>query len=120
MPDDSPTGQLLTLLSRLRGGEVAVDWNHRPWIHLDGDARNVEVDLDPFTASGGRLRAMLHFGRVAGWKSVGLPKELAQLGWRVSLRSEERPVLELGRGTSAVTGHVHVELRALPHLARLF
>ena len=118
MTDDAPAQPLLDLLSRLSGGEMTLEWNHLPWVHLDVRARDLDISLDPLAESTTHVRSLLHAGRIVGWKNLGIPGRLARIGWRVTLESKRRPLLALGRGTSALTGHVHVELSALPELAR--
>jgi hypothetical protein len=109
---------MLGLLQRLQGGHVSVQWGDQPFAELDADRKNVEIDLGPVLAQRQTFAGVLHERRFQMWRTLRFPGALARLNWRVSLRAGDREIVGLGRGTSALTGHVHVELGGLRELAR--
>lgn len=110
----------LDLIEQLRGGQLSIDWDGVPWVAIDADQRHLEMDLTPIQ---GLTKALPHLLRSGGWdgirESLQLPRRLSELGWCVTLKMGNRPMVRLGRGASALTGNVRVELGALPALLRL-
>lgn len=87
---------------------------------LNADEREVQFDLDPLLPRQGELRGLLHEEKVSLWKNLGVPRDLAKMGWRVQLRLGQEEVLALGRGTSPLLGHVHLSRGSLKLLGRSF
>jgi hypothetical protein len=119
MVRDNVMEPILDLIKQVDHGQLTIDWNGREWVHLDANERNLEVDVAPLT---GKLRALpgwLHESRISVWRNLGFPRHLAQLGWRVTFKAGNRPLVWLGRGASELMGHVHLEPAALTELARL-
>lgn len=111
--------RLVTLLARISAGSVEVTLGGTPLARLDGGERTLTVELDPILRTEfapGRVRRA---GRLSLWSARGIPAALARAGWRVSLRSESRELIGLGRGTSPLSGHMHVSPTALWKLRRL-
>ena len=100
------------LLSRLAAGSVNAALDGAPLATLDVAHRTLTVQLDPLLAAGER-RPLLSEVRVGLWSARGVPGALARHGWRVSLRRGEQELVGLGRGTSALTGHVRLDPVAL-------
>lgn len=110
----------LDLIEQLSGGQLSIDWNGEPWIEIDADERNVEMDVLPVKDLTRELPRLLMSGGLGEMRqNLRVPRQLSELGWRVTLKVGKRRVAELGRGANPRTGNVHVELGALPGLLRL-
>ncbi len=115
----SREAQTLTrLLGGLKGGSLAMEVSGAPLLILDANAREVQFDLDPLLPRQGELRGLLHEEKVSLWKNLGVPGDLARMGWRVRLRLEQEDVLALGRGTNPLLGHVHLSRGSLKLLRK--
>ncbi len=104
---------LLDLLSTLRSGTVRVAGPEGILALVDADRRTVRMDIQPFVEE---WRAFLRAApKDAADVRDGshLPKALAEEGWQIDLYNRDKEVARIGRGTSALTGHVHVNLAAL-------
>lgn len=97
---------------------MSIDWDGTPWVEIDADQRNLEVDVSPVVDLRPDLPHLLSRGLGEMRRNRRVPRRLSELGWRVTLKIGKRPLVRLGRGASALTGNVHVELSALPELAR--
>ncbi len=95
-----------------------MDISGTPLLTVNANEREVQLDLDPLLPRQGELRGLLHEEKVSLWKNLGVPGNLAKMGWRVRLRLEQEDVLALGRGTSPVLGHVHLSRGSLKLLRR--
>ena len=73
----------------------------------------------PLASAHLRLMHFLHEGREGGFRGLSFPTYVARQGWRVTVNLEGHPLLWLGRDTSSLTGHVHIEWSALPKLAHV-
>jgi hypothetical protein len=119
MARKSSLREACSLLERFRGGQASINWNRSSLVVLDADQRNVEVDIGPLVHARHGLVKALNQGHMGGLESIGVPGYLASLGWKVTLKDGGQPLLWLGRDVSALTGHVHVKLRALRELTRM-
>lgn len=106
------------LLSRLSGGSLQVDFEGAPFLSVDATERNVEIEVEPLLDNRRELQSILHEGHLSVWRSLGFPAALARQGWRLSFRDRRRPLVDLGRGTNPLFGHVHVHLAAAGELRR--
>lgn len=108
------------LIEQISGGQLSIDWDGVPWIEIDADQRDLEVDITPVKNLTKELPRLLLSGGVGEMRQgLSIPRRLSELGWRVTLKVGKRPLARLGRGASALTGNVRVELGALPALLRL-
>ncbi len=110
---------LAQLLRQLTAGKVEAALDGSPLAVVDAEAKTVTVHLDPLLQDEGRSVPRLHEGHLRLWSARGVPSSLARSGWRVSLQSEDHELVGLGRGVSALTGHLHVSPAALWKLRRL-
>ena len=109
-----------SLLSRVSAGSVQVDLDTVPFASVDGEARNLDLQIDPLVRGLAGTRSTPGRGRPIGlWNSRRLPTELARRGWRLTLYDGTNELMVLGRGTSALTGHVHLNPAALWRLRKL-
>ena len=107
-------------LGRFSDGSLHIDVDSAPFASMDARSRNLDLQLAPLL--GGRRHArrwMREEGPVGLWRARHVPTELARMGWRVTLYDGTHELLALGRGTSALTGHVRVSPAALWKLRRL-
>jgi hypothetical protein len=109
---------LTRLLGGLTGGSVRMEISGNRLLTVNADEREVELDLDPLLPRRGEIQGLLHEEKVSLWKNLGVPRDLARMGWRVRLRLEQEDVLALGRGTSPMLGHVHLSRGSLKLLRR--
>lgn len=120
MAQSPPAPMGLALIEQISGGQLSIDWDGVPWVEMDADRRNLEVDLAPVKALAKELPRLLLSGGFREMRhGLRIPRRLSELGWTVTLRVGKRPVAWLGRGASALTGNIRVELGALPALLRL-
>lgn len=110
----------LDLIEQLSGGKVSIRWDGVPWVEIDADHRNLEVDVTPVKDLTKDLPRLLLSGGLGEMRQgLAVPRRLSELGWRVTLKVGKRPLAQLGRGSSSLTGNVRVEPRGLPALLRL-
>jgi hypothetical protein len=108
------------LLSRLSAGSIRVDIDSVPFATLDARARTLDVQVGPLLHEGHRGRSTSQRRTSFGlWNARRVPGELAREGWRVTLHDGDNELVALGRGTSALTGHVHVSPVGLWKLRKL-
>ena len=120
MARSPPAPMGLALIEQISGGQLSIDWDGIPWIEMDADRRNLEVDLAPVKTLAKELPRLLLSGGFREMRhGLRIPRRLSELGWTVTLRVGKRPIAWLGRGASALTGNIRVELGALPALLRL-
>jgi hypothetical protein len=117
---DKLSGLAVGLLSRISSGSVEIDIDSSRFASVDAATRNVEVQIAPLLRPGRPgLSLRGEEGPLSAWKARKIPAELAQRGWRLTLYEGSREILALGRDTSALTGHVHVNPAALGTLWKL-
>jgi hypothetical protein len=119
MPTKEELQTAVRLLAGVTGGELDAELAGTHLFTLDGDRRNVDVELA--SLSGGKDAAFpfVHEGRVRVWQSLGVARTLARTGWRFTVRKGAVELVAMGRDVSAVTGHVRVNLRSLGELRKL-
>jgi hypothetical protein len=111
---------LVRLLSSLSDGSVRVEIDSTPFVSADARSRDLEVQIAPLLREQSELRSALKSeGPGALVRSRGVPAELARLGWRVTVYDGEHGLISLGRGTSELLGHVHVNPTGLWRLRKL-
>jgi hypothetical protein len=110
---------LAGLLRQISGGKIEAQLDGTAIASIDGESRTVTVHLDPLLAGDRPSLPRLHEGHLKLWSARGVPSSLARSGWHVSLQSGEQELVGLGRGVSALTGHVRVSPSALWKLRRL-
>ncbi len=109
---------LVELLRRVAGGTAQADLDGAPFAVIDGEKRNLTVQIAPLleaTQGERSARPEVHFRL---WEERGVPSALARSGWHVSVRDGPHEMIRLGRDVSALTGHVHVSPTALWKLRR--
>lgn len=100
---------LVRALSGLSDGSVQVDIDSAPFASVDAQSRNLDLQIAPLLGGQRPARAVLREeGPVGLWRARSIPTDLARQGWRLTLYDGTHELLSLGRGTSALTGHVHV------------
>jgi hypothetical protein len=111
---------LVGFLSRISEGSVQVDIDSTPFASVDARSRNIDLQIEPLLTSPRGTRPIGGESvPLALWRSRRVPAELARTGWRVTLYDGTHELLALGRGTSALTGHVHLSPTALWKLRKL-
>ena len=111
---------LVRFLSGLSGGSVEVDIDSAPFASVDAQSRNLDLQIAPLLSGQRRGRSIMQLGGPVGlWKARRIPTELARRGWRLTLYDGTHELLALGRGTSALTGRIHVNPAALWKLRKL-
>ncbi len=103
---------LVALLSCVVGGSLEARIDGAPFAALDGEARELTLELGRLGPELGRRRSGLSARLVELWEFRGLPSALARSGWRVNIRDGGRELVRMGRTVSALTGHVHVSRAA--------
>jgi hypothetical protein len=108
------------LLGRVSGGSIQVDIDSVPFASMDGQSRDLNLQIDPLLRrQRGSHLAMGHGGPLELWSSRRIPTELARRGWRLTLYDGTDELLVFGRGTSPLTGHIHLNPAALWRLRKL-
>ncbi len=111
---------LVEMLHHVTGGSVQARVGGSSVLTLDADAHNLEMDFDLFARLEQRVRSSISpIHPLRWWEIRGVPTTLARSGWQLTLREGPHEILRLGRGVSALTGHVHVRAGALWKLRRL-
>jgi hypothetical protein len=114
------SSHLVRFLSGLSGGSVQVDIDSAPFASVDASSRNLDLQIAPLLSGQPGTRSIVREEGPAGlWRARSIPTELARRGWRLTLYDGTHELLSLGRGTSALTGHVHVDPAALWKLRKL-
>ena len=110
----------VSLLDAVTDGSAQVAIDSVPFASVDGQTRNIDLQFAPLlrTRSGNRS-FVLPEGPLGLWKARRVPSELARRGWRLVLYDGADELLALGRGTSALTGHVHTTPSAFWKLRKL-
>lgn len=119
MGSESVARAFAGLLARVVGGSAEADVDGAPFVVLDGDKRDLTVQVAPLLDEARQERSALHEGHLRLWEARGVPSALARSGWHVSFRDGSHEMIRLGRDVSALTGHVHVSPTALWKLRRL-
>jgi hypothetical protein len=108
------------LLSKVSDGSIQVDLDSVPFASVDAQARNLEVQIVPLLRGERGTRSIAsQGGPLELWRSRRVPAELARRGWRLTLYDGTEELLVLGRGTSPLTGHIHLNPAALWKLRKL-
>jgi hypothetical protein len=108
------------ILNNLTDGTAQIDIGATRVATVDARSRTMDVQIDPLLdrkasispMGGGR-------GPIGFWNARGIPGELARRGWRLNVYDGPRELLALGRGTSALTGHIHLNPAGLWKLRKL-
>lgn len=114
----SVANAFVELLDRVSGGTVQADLDGVPFVVLDGERRDLTVQIAPLLNAPRQEGSALREGHLRLWEARGVPSALARSGWHVSFRDGPHEMLRLGRDVSALTGHVHVSPAALWKLRR--
>jgi hypothetical protein len=110
----------LGLLGRVEDGSVQVAVDSVPFASLDARTRTIDLQLAPLLRARRENRSLApREGPLALWRARKVPGELAHRGWRLTLYDGTDELLALGRGTSALSGHVHTTPAALWKLRKL-
>lgn len=116
---ERPLGEaLMRLLDQVASGSAEAKIDGTLVAVLDAEGRNLTIDVDPFLTAGTHDDSPGPQAHLSLWKNRGIPSALARSGWQVSLQSESRELMRMGRGVSALTGHVHASPTALWKLRR--
>lgn len=99
--------EFVGLLASVLRGRVEARIAGVPAAVLDGDARELSVDLRAIGGPRG-IGSVLHESHLGLWSARGVPGALAKAGWSVRLREGEAEVVRMGRGATALTGHLDV------------
>jgi hypothetical protein len=114
------SGLLAGLLSAVSGGSAQVQIDSAPFATLDAESRDLAVQIGPFLNESRRKHSgVLHESPIGLWNGRSIPSELARRGWRVTVCDGPDELMALGRGTSALLGHVHVSSTGLWKLRKL-
>ena len=111
MPPSRAGRGVLRALPWLTSGVVALRAGGVPWLSVRPAARQLEIDLSGAREAGLNLARIVELedaetGLVRGVVSVG--RQLADLGWTLTLRDGEERLLTLGREASRLTGRVRL------------
>jgi hypothetical protein len=108
------------LLDRVTDGAAEALLDSAPLATLDAHTRDLAVQVTPLLDREHPVRPLTaEHGPMGLWEMRGVPGALAQRGWRVALYDGNQELMALGRGTSPLTGHVHVAPTALWKLRKL-
>ncbi len=116
----APARQLVRLLQHIAGGTLEASVNGATLARLDGNGRNLSIQVGPFLSEQSRASSLLHETHLRLWEAIGVPGALAKNGWHVSLSEGSNELVGIGRDASALTGHVRVGAAAIWKLRRLF
>jgi hypothetical protein len=108
------------ILKNLTDGIAQIDIDATRFATVDARSRTLDVQIDPLLdrkASTSTIRVAR--GPIGLWNTRGVPGELARQGWRLNVYDGPRELLALGRGTSALTGHIHLNPEGLWKLRKL-
>ena len=110
-------GELLHSISK---GSAQVQIGSTPLATLDAGSRSLEIQIGPLLDEPTPLRRARREAGLSGlWKGRSIPSELARRGWRLTISDGTDELLALGRGTSALLGHMHVTPTGLWKLRKL-
>jgi len=112
--------QIPVLLGMLASGSISIKIDGDPLVSVNADRKDIDVQVAPLRDHAGDLGSVASGGGMDLLRSAGVPFALARDEWRVSIRDGDRPLIDIGRGTSSLTGHVRVHLAAVDELRRLF
>ena len=118
MTATSVAGAFVAWLARISGGRAEADLDGASFVRVDGETRDLTVQLGPLLDERDEERSVFRPGHLRLWEVRGVPSALARAGWQVSFRDGSHEVIRLGRDVSALTGHVHVSPTALWKLRR--
>jgi hypothetical protein len=104
-------------LRAITGGSLSVVWDGVPAAEIDGERRELEIQLEALRSARPALRGLSPSR--GWWGSLRIPRELAAAGWRVVLRDGAEEVVAAGRDVSPWTGHLRVHWRYAPRLFAL-
>ncbi len=116
----SPASEMVRLLRHVAAGTLEASVNGATLARLDGDRRNLSIQVGPFLSEQSKASSVLHEAHLRLWEVRGVPSALAKGGWHVSLVEGPTELVGIGRDASALTGHVRVGAAALWKLRRLF
>jgi hypothetical protein len=100
--------QLLDFLALLKSGRVMVSINGKPALSLDSGSKSIEAEAKGVKESGLKLMQVLkpEGGLLRG--SEHIARKLSEEGWTFTLYERGEKLLTMGKGASALTGHIHV------------
>jgi hypothetical protein len=111
---------LVQALGGLTDGSLQVDIDSVPFAAVDARARNLDLQIAPLLGQVPRARSVAREEGPGGlWSASHIPADLARRGWRITLYDGPEELLALGRGASALTGHVRVHPTKLWKLRKL-
>ena len=119
MTSASVATAFVRLLDRIAGGTAEAMLDGAPFVRIDGETRDVTVQIAPILGAARSERSGSSEGSLRLWEVRGVPSALARSGWHVSFRDGPHEMVRVGRDVNALTGHVHVSPAALWKLRRL-
>jgi hypothetical protein len=118
MPGPRPTTFLVDFLRSLSSGSLTVDVAGDRFVSLDADRKDVAVRVEPILRTTYPESPTPHAPPMGLRESIGLAGALAHAGWRVDVSREGHTVVSMGRGHSALTGHLSGDPIALWRLRK--
>ncbi len=119
MPRGRELRELARVLDWCVAGSLRVDVQGRDVLRLDGERREVHLQIDPVLAMERRGRRK---SRAAPWTPLwevpGFASGLARSGWSVVLQDGAHEAIRIGHGVSALTGHISMSPAALWRVRR--
>ena len=106
------TNYPIQLLELFSSGSLSAQVNGRPLAKIDAETRSLDLDVVGIKETGLKLTDLAksedsgYFGLLKTSKQTA--KELAEIGWKLSLYDRGSSVLSMGSGVSKLTGHVWV------------
>ncbi len=112
--------EMVPLLASVRSGRVRITMGGAPLAAVEAEPHTIRIDVRPFVSEWHRFLSSARDARGGLHGAHGLPRALAEAGWQVVLYRGPTEIARIGRGTSALLGHVHLDLAALGLLRDLF
>jgi hypothetical protein len=113
-----PTDAFVELLGSLSSGSLTLDLAGDRIVSLDADRRDLDVRVDPILPSAHPEGPRSHAPTMGLRDAIHLAGALAHAGWRIDVSREGRTVVSMGRGHSALTGHLSGDPIALWRLRK--
>ncbi len=117
MAKKAKPNEFVGLLGLFKSGELTLSVRGNEALKLDAKVKSVTLDVGAIESLslGKALSESLDLSVAS---SIGAARALAKAGWELELSRDGKEVARLGRGVSALTGHIRGSLRELLSLRR--
>lgn len=106
-------------LGGVRDGSLRAELDGSLLAELDARQKTVTVAIDTFDDRDAPVGFLPPGETLGWWNALRIPSALSRAGWQIRVQEHGQELARLGRGVSALTGHVHAHPSALGRLRRL-